>query len=85
MTVNLGPIAAVVPGIPPNPHPQALGYNPRCLRRDINKYAAAVTKDEFTYSLIRKKQNRDIYWFQTDMQGKTDLGEWGVHRGGHYC
>lgn len=84
MTVNLGPLAASVPGIPPNTHPLGLDHNPRCLRRDVNPYSSAVTADNYTYSLLTKSQNKDIYWFQTDMQGKFELGEWGVHSGGHF-
>jgi hypothetical protein len=84
MSVNLGPMINIVPNIPPNPLASGLGYNPRCLRRDLNPYAAAVTADNYTYSLITKPQNKDLYWFQTDMQGKFELGEWGVHTGGHY-
>ena len=84
MSVNLGPLAISVTGAPPNTSPMGLDYNPRCLRRDVNPYASAVTADNYTYSLITKAQNKDIYWFQTDMQGKFALGEWGVHTGGHF-
>jgi tyrosinase len=84
MSVNLGPLAPGIPGVPPNPDLNGLGYNPRCLRRDINPHVSVVTADNYTASLITKKQNKDIYWFQTDMQGKFDLGEWGVHTGGHF-
>ena len=84
MSVNLGPVSVPVPNSPKNPLSSGLGYNPRCLRRDVNPNAAAVTTDNYTSSLITNPQNKDVYWFQTDMQGKTDIGEWGVHRGGHF-
>jgi tyrosinase len=83
MSVNLGPVVPTISGVPPNPNSNGLGYNPRCLRRDINPYAAAMTADNFTTSLITKEQNKDIYWFQTEMQGNFNLGEWGVHTSGH--
>ncbi|PQE09195.1 tyrosinase central domain-containing protein [Rutstroemia sp. NJR-2017a BBW] len=84
MSINLGPSAAAIPGVPPNPRPDGYGYNPRCLRRDINVYSASVTKANYTYDLITAPLNADIYWFQTVMQGQFDVGLWGVHTGGHY-
>ncbi|KAK4118647.1 Di-copper centre-containing protein [Parathielavia appendiculata] len=82
MTVNLGPIAPTLQQIPRNPRVDGLGSNPRCLRRDINKHAAAVTMANYTHSLIRS--NSDVYWFQTVMEGQFPQGKWGVHAGGHY-
>ncbi|KAK5664061.1 hypothetical protein OQA88_275 [Cercophora sp. LCS_1] len=81
MSVNVGPILPTVP-VPANPQKDGFGYNPRCLRRDINKYAAAVTFPNSTYDLIT--QNNDIYWFQTVMEGQFSEGKWGVHAGGHF-
>ncbi|KAK4182839.1 hypothetical protein QBC35DRAFT_518606 [Podospora australis] len=83
MTVNIGPLAPLsIPGIPRNPRADGLGYNPRCLRRDINKNSAAVTTANYTYDLITK--NNNVYWFQTVMEGQFPQGKWGVHSGGHY-
>jgi tyrosinase len=81
MTVNVGPIAPTIQ-VPRNPRSDGLGYNPRCLRRDINKHAAAVTTANYTYDLITS--NSDVYWFQTVMEGQFAQGKWGVHAGGHY-
>ncbi|KAK3319670.1 hypothetical protein B0T19DRAFT_404239 [Cercophora scortea] len=81
MTVNLGPIAPTLT-IKANPRSDGLGYNPRCLRRDINKNAAAVTTANYTLDLITKNSN--VYWFQTVMEGQFAQGKWGVHSGGHY-
>jgi len=50
----------------------------------VNPYAAAVTATNYTYHLIADEGNKDIYWFQTVMQGQFDLGLWGVHTGGHF-
>ncbi|KAK0610588.1 hypothetical protein B0T17DRAFT_500427 [Bombardia bombarda] len=82
MTVNLGPIASALTGIKANPRSDGLGYNPRCLRRDINKNSAAVTTANYTLDLITK--NNNVYWFQTVMEGQFQQGKWGVHSGGHY-
>ena len=75
-------MASTISGVQANPRADGLGYNPRCLRRDVNKNAAAVTTANYTYDLITK--NNNIYWFQTVMQGQFQLGQWGVHTGGHY-
>ncbi|KAM0284298.1 hypothetical protein ACHAQH_002092 [Verticillium albo-atrum] len=79
--VNLGPLAPALPDIPPNPRPDGLGYNPRCLRRDINQIAANFSNEQYTYDLITKET--DIYWFQTVMQGDF-TSNIGVHGGGHF-
>lgn len=84
MTVNVGPVFPSIAEVPANPQFDGLGYNPRCLRRDVNPYAATVTTTNYTYHLITDPQNADIYWFQTVMQGQFDLGKWGVHTGGHF-
>lgn len=84
MTVNLGPVFPSISEVPVNPQFDGLGYNPRCLRRDVNPHAAAVTATNYTYHLINDPANADIYWFQTVMQGQFDLGRWGVHTGGHF-
>ncbi|KAK3904935.1 hypothetical protein C8A05DRAFT_13240 [Staphylotrichum tortipilum] len=81
MTVNLGPLAPTLQ-ITRNPRSDGLGANPRCLRRDVNKNAAAVTTANYTYDLITN--NKEIYWFQTVMEGQFPQGKWGVHAGGHY-
>ena len=82
MTVHLGPILQLALEVEPNPQDDGLGYNPRCLRRDINKIAAAVTTTNHTYDLIT--QNHDAYWFQTVLEGQFADGKWGVHAGGHF-
>ena len=82
MTVNLGPRVPAVPNVPKNPLASGFGYNPRCLRRDINPYSAAVTTDNYTSTLITG--NKDLYSFQLNMQGRFELGQWGVHTGGHF-
>ena len=83
MSVNLGPIAPMgVTNIKANPQRDGLGYNPRCLRRDINKNSAVVTTANYTYDLITK--NTNAHWFQTVLEGQFTQGKWGLHIGGHF-
>ncbi|THX42284.1 Di-copper centre-containing protein [Aureobasidium pullulans] len=83
MTVNLGPLAPVFDDITPNPRPDGLGYNPRCLRRDIGVYAASIAStDANSTDLIR--ENNYIGDFQTTMQGDFPAGLLGVHTAGHF-
>jgi hypothetical protein len=79
--LNLGPIQTTVKGVKPNPQADGLGYNPRCLSRDMNTQASKETRDELVVDLI--KNYPDILSFQNKMQNFT-LGVMGVHNGGHY-
>jgi tyrosinase len=81
--VNLGPVAAVFPYIHANPLPSGLGYNPRCIVRDISPYVSTRwTKDSDIYDLI--VGYTDIGSFQNRLQGNFVTGYFGVHSGGHY-
>jgi tyrosinase len=83
MTVNLGPVAPVSSDVQLNPRPDGLGYNPRCLRRDIGTYAASIAStDANSTALI--KNNAYIGDFQTVMQGEFAAGLLGVHTAGHF-
>ncbi|KAH8653070.1 hypothetical protein BGZ60DRAFT_533264 [Tricladium varicosporioides] len=82
MVVSLGPFQKIVSNIPSNPQKDNFGSNPRCLRRDVNKYSAAATTDTLTYNLIVKSKKIDE--FQQVMLGTPEKGDWGVHLGGHY-
>ncbi|CBX97525.1 hypothetical protein IAQ61_007066 [Plenodomus lingam] len=84
-TVNLGPLLSLLKipdGLPPNPQADGLGYNPRCLRRDISTQASNETSDKAVAALI--KNNPNIADFQRVYQGEFALGRMGVHTGGHY-
>ncbi|TKA75529.1 hypothetical protein B0A55_03540 [Friedmanniomyces simplex] len=85
MSVNLGPLVPAYSDIPPNPSPDGLGYNPRCLRRDISTYAANLAlKDSDIAHLIVNRT--DIASFQNDMEGLFNYNEpfLGVHTAGHF-
>ncbi|KAH7067131.1 hypothetical protein FB567DRAFT_256894 [Paraphoma chrysanthemicola] len=82
-SVNLGPVAPVLADVSPNPAQSGLGYNPRCLRRDISTFASSGwTKDSDVASLIT--QSLDFLNFSTTMQGDFPNGFLGVHTGGHF-
>jgi len=82
-TINLGPrLQLAMTDIAPNPQTDGLGYDPRCLRRDINKKAAVWTTTERIYELIT--ENKNMHWFQTVMEGQFPEGKYGVHAGGHF-
>ncbi|KAF2130944.1 Di-copper centre-containing protein [Dothidotthia symphoricarpi CBS 119687] len=81
-TVHLGPLKTFMQGLPPNPQADGLGYNPRCLARDLNKQAAHAARDEEIVSLIKGSNN--VLDFQNTMQGDFAGGLLGVHSGGHY-
>ncbi|RYO73105.1 hypothetical protein AA0113_g409 [Alternaria arborescens] len=75
--INLGPMQTTAKGVPPNPQADGLGYNPRCLSRDINTQASNETRDEMVVDLITNYP--DILSFQNKMQNFT-LGVMGVHK-----
>lgn len=67
----------------PNPDFTGLGYNPRCLRRDISKAASSKwSTDEQVSSLIT--DFKDFASFSTRMQGDFPNGFLGVHTAGHF-
>lgn len=83
LTVNLGPAAPALTNVPANPQTNGLGYNPRCLRRDISTYCGTTSlQDANSTDLIT--QNTDIGSFQTVMQGLFTEGQLGVHTAGHF-
>jgi tyrosinase len=77
--VNLGPLGN--PNAAPGPD-GGLGYNPRCLKRDINP-TTAQRFNNLTDILNLLTQNHDIYDFQMQLQGVPGIGI-GAHGGGHY-
>jgi tyrosinase len=81
-TVTLGPIQTKVKGVKPNPQADGLGYNPRCISRDLNGQAAYLSRDEIITELI--KNSKDVLSFQNRMQGDFPSGYLGVHSAGHY-
>ena len=78
----MGPLATVVQPAPKaNPQADGLGYNPRCLSRDISLQSANETRDDVVAALIR--DHKDIESFQTVFGGEFAKGKMGAHVGGH--
>lgn len=85
VTVNLGPIEPAYPDAPRNPMQNGLGYNPRCIRRDISNWVGRTAMtDSLTADLIA--QSKNVLSFQDTMQGGIlqGLPILGVHAGGHW-
>lgn len=86
---NLGPTIGLLgyknnSSIPPNPRKDGLGYNPRCIRRDLSLQAAQGANDQNVTSLITSSPT--VGAFQTTMQNAFLFAkpEYGVHTAGHY-
>lgn len=81
--MHLGPVSPNYqsPGIKPQPG-NGLGYNPRCLRRDITSYTSEKwTSVNDVVGLI--KNYTDVGHFQRAMEGIPLTDYLGVHGGGH--
>lgn len=80
---NLGPPAPSMDGMEATTTP--LEYNPRCLRRDLTRYAV----DQWlTYPNLHNVTlgvaSRNIDIMQTEFQGRFPDGFLGLHGAGHY-
>ena len=86
MVVSLGPGTSVVSKIPKNPRSDAMGSNPRCLRRDINRNSALGATANYTYQLISEYKDIDGFYnrYLGQPQLKGDTHPWGLHNAGHY-
>ncbi|CAK3762431.1 Di-copper centre-containing [Lecanosticta acicola] len=81
-TVRLGSVAPALSDVPANPLANGLGYNPRCIRRDISGTAAKqYLTDTSVYTLLTTSPN--ISSFQTTLQGDFPNGYLGIHTAGH--
>lgn len=76
-------MSPVLAGIAANPSPAGLDANPRCLRRDISRFASAGwTRDADVAALVANSTS--FAAFSTTMQGDFPAGKLGVHTGGHF-
>jgi tyrosinase len=64
----------------PNPSPDGLGYNLRCIKRDISKRSSSETTDAEITALIIDSAN--ISDFQNTLQN-PEPGKLRIHLGGH--
>lgn len=70
-------------GMEPNPN-GPMGSNVRCLRRDLSTFALTrfMTYDN-VYRILRGSESSSIAEFQTELQGRFDVGFLGLHTTGH--
>ncbi|RYO04717.1 hypothetical protein AA0119_g3899 [Alternaria tenuissima] len=78
--MHVGPISSLDTTVQPNPSPDGLGYNPRCIKRDINTRSSSETTDANVAGLITGSAN--ISAFQNTLQNPSP-GILRVHLGGH--
>ena len=85
MSINLGPLAPSIDTnlkVPKNPRSDGYGYNPRCLRRDVNNYF--TTRSSRPIDIANHiKSTSDIEVFETTLQKDTQSA-FSLHTGGHY-
>lgn len=85
MTVHLGPVAPGMNGLPvSNSSDGPLGYNPRCLSRDLTSYTASTWfTPENLLNVTVGDASASIELFQNELQGRFGDGFLGMHGTGH--
>lgn len=79
----MGPCFPALKGLKENPREDCLGYNPRCLRRDISSYVSkGWLKDSDSFDLI--SGYRDPASWNYRLNGDFANGYLGVHSAGHF-
>ncbi|CAH0000230.1 unnamed protein product [Clonostachys byssicola] len=84
MVTNLGPVSPGMNGMTASPT-GALGYNPRCLRRDLSKYPVDTwftARNLFNVTL--GAASGSITAFQNELQGRFGDQFLGMHAAGHF-
>ncbi|KAF2754987.1 tyrosinase [Pseudovirgaria hyperparasitica] len=81
--VNLGPCLPSLSYVEPNPRADCLGYNPRCIRRDISQWTSSRwTKDSDIADVIENYPDPTAWTYR--FQGDFPAGYMGVHTAGHF-
>ncbi len=85
MKLNLGPVDPGMDGEPALNDTNMLGWNPRCIRRDISGWIARkwLTAENLRNATLGPA-SVDILAFQNELQGRFDDGFAGMHAAGHY-
>lgn len=83
MEVRLGPVSPGMKALPINPN-GPLGYNPRCLRRDITNTPMEYMTAENLYNLTLGTASRNVGIFQDELQGRPNDLFIGIHASGHF-
>lgn len=83
---TVGPGAPVMPNVPKNPVAGGGGYNPRCMRRDVNSEVALGATAEKSYNLITLSKDINTFYntLLTPPVNRSDPYNWGIHNSGHY-
>jgi len=91
-TVNLGPGFTLSQCTPPNPNSDlssplyALGYNPRCIKRDVSSWVSSQSTNDAEVTKVLKSPDIKTFWL--DIQGgvpsRLEEKILGVHTGGHF-
>lgn len=85
MTVHLGPVAPGMDGLKASTSPDGpLGYNPRCLSRDLSNYTASTWfTAENLLNVTVGDASGSIELFQNELQGRFQDLFLGMHASGH--
>ncbi|KAH8761022.1 hypothetical protein F5883DRAFT_618954 [Diaporthe sp. PMI_573] len=85
MTVRLGPVSPGMVGLQPsNSSDGPLGYNPRCLSRDLGSYTTSTWfTPENLLNITVGDASSSIELFQNELQGRFGDGFLGMHASGH--
>jgi tyrosinase len=83
MVVNLGPVRPGMVDLPPSPT-GPLGYNPRCLRRDVTSTPMSDMNAANLLNITIGQASHSISLFQDELQGRFPDGFIGMHAAGHF-
>ncbi|KAI9152191.1 N-acetyl-6-hydroxytryptophan oxidase ivoB [Paramyrothecium foliicola] len=83
MVVNLGPVRPGMVDLPPSPT-GPLGYNPRCLRRDLTNTPMEYMNVNNLLNITVGPASHSIALFQNEFQGRFPDGFIGMHAAGHF-
>ncbi len=83
---TVGPGAPIMNNVPRNPAANGGGYNPRCMRRDVNSEVALGATAEKSYNLITLSKDINTFYntLLTPPVNRSDPYNWGIHNSGHY-
>ncbi|KAK4032259.1 hypothetical protein C8A01DRAFT_20647 [Parachaetomium inaequale] len=83
---TVGPGSPVMNNVPKNPVAGGGGYNPRCMRRDVNSEVALGATADKSYNLITMSKDINTFYntLLTPPVNRSDPYNWGIHNSGHY-
>ena len=83
---TVGPGSPVMNNVPKNPIAGGYGYNPQCMRRDVNSEVALGATAEKAYNLLTLSKDINTFYntLLTPPVNRSDPYNWGIHNSGHY-